>query len=476
NLETLDPRNWDNLRSLAYQMVDDMLDHLQSIRDKPIWTPMKESDRNVFKEPIPKEPTKQSEIYSDFKKFILPHHKGNTHPRFWGWVDGTGTPFGMLAEMLAAGMNTHAAGGNQAASYLEEQIIQWFVDIFKFRKTSSGLLVSGASMANLIGLAVARNAKITDVRIKGLQDQEEKYILYGSTETHSSVKKAIELLGFGSTNFETIAIDEQYRIITQKLEERIKADKLAGLVPICVIGNVGTVNTGSIDDLKELKEICNKYGLWLHVDGAFGALLQLSEQYKELVTNIGLADSLAFDFHKWMYMPYEAGCILINDQEQHTATFAMNPTYIRQEKRGILANSPWFGDLGVQLSRNFKALKIWMSIREHGIKKYGRMITKNIEQAKYLGAKLEEKQNFEVMAPIPLNVVCFRYDPGNMDQKALNKRNEEILFQIQESGEFMISSTQLQGKYVLRVCITNHRTEFTDIDYFLEKIEEMIKK
>jgi glutamate/tyrosine decarboxylase-like PLP-dependent enzyme len=306
---------------------------------------------------------------------------GNIHHRFWGWVIGTGTPSGVLAEMLAATMNPNAGGGDHAAFYVEQQVLNWFVELFGLPEGSSGLLVSGCSMANLVGLTVARNVCAGyDVRKEGLQGGKKRMVLYASVESHSSNQKAAEMLGLGSAALRKIAVNDQYQIDIDALERQISQDRADGLQPFCVIGHAGTVNTGAFDDLERLADLCEREDLWFHVDGAFGALVALSPELKHLTKGIHRADSLAFDMHKWMYMPYEIACVLINNREQHAHTFSLTPDYLVHQPRGVGGGATWFSDYGIQLSRGFRALKAWMSIQEYGIDKYGRMILQNVEQ------------------------------------------------------------------------------------------------
>jgi aromatic-L-amino-acid decarboxylase len=406
---------------------------------------------------------------------------GNTHPRFWGWVIGTGSPSGMLAEMLAAGMNPNLGGGDHGAVYVEHQVIEWFKTLFGFPSGASGLLVSGGSMANLVGLTVARNIRAPyDVRREGLQGSSRRMTVYGSVEAHSSIQKAIELLGLGERNFRQIAVDDQYRIDLQALERAIREDRAAGHDPFCVVGNAGTVNTGAFDDLQALADLCQREALWLHVDGAFGALAGLSPDLKGLTAGMERADSLAFDMHKWMYMPYEIGCTLIRREPDHRRTFTLLPDYLEPQERGLGAEKFFFGEYGVQLSRGFRALKAWMLIKEHGIRKYGRLIHQNVHQARYLADLVDQHPDLERMAPVPLNIVCLRFNPGSLDPSALNHLNEEILLRLHERGIALPSYTMIDGQYVLRVAITNHRSRLEDFDLLVHSVadlgQEMVKE
>ncbi len=310
--ETLDPENWDALRMLGHQMLDDMFDSISTVRDRPVWQPMPEAVKQRLRSPVPLDPTDARKVYEEFKQAILAYPTGNTHPRFWGWVMGTGTPIGMLADMLVSGMNAHGAGYDQAAPVVERLVIAWIAELMGFPKNASGLLVSGASVGNLIGLAVARNAKAGfDVRRDGLQAAVNKrLVFYCSTETHCWAQRAVELMGLGNKALHRVPVGEDFGIDLVALCAAIEEDRSQGLRPICVIGNAGTVNTGAFDDLLALAEICRDQGLWFHVDGAFGAWAAISQTWRGLVRGLELADSLGIDLHKWLYLPFEAGCAL----------------------------------------------------------------------------------------------------------------------------------------------------------------------
>ena len=472
--ETLDPESWDDVRELGHRMVDDMVTYLSEVRDRPVWQPIPGDVKAYFEEPLPQEPCNSSEVYNDFLEYIQPYPMGNIHPRFWGWVIGTGTTTGMFAEMLAAGMNPNVGGGDHIANYVEAQVIQWFIEAFGFPPSSSGLLVSGGSMANLVGLTVARNTKAGfDIRTEGVHHAPTPLTIYGSTETHNSVQKAVELLGLGDKAFRRIPVNDSFQIDIEKLETVIAEDRAQGLQPICIIGNAGTVNTGAVDDLEALAEISSRENLWYHVDGAFGSLAALSPELRQLVDGLERADSLAFDLHKWMYMPFEIGCALVREEEAHLNAFSLSADYLEHNERGVGAGTRWFSDYGVQLSRGFRALKAWMSIKEYGIRKYGRLIKQNVEQAAYLSELIDTSDNLERLAPTSLNIVCFRFVADGVDEFLLNAINREILLRLHESGVAVPSYTSLKGKYALRVAITNHRSQRGDFDILVDEVTRL---
>jgi glutamate/tyrosine decarboxylase-like PLP-dependent enzyme len=469
--ENLDPQNWDEMRELGHRMVDEMMTYLETVRERPIWQPMPDDVQRFFKEPLPKKPQAPESIYEEFLENVPPYNMGNVHPRFWGWVIGSGTPLGALADFLAATMNPNMGGGNHAGNLMEGQVINWSKKMLGFPKEASGLLVSGGSMANLVGLTVARNAKAKfNIREEGLQNATHKMVFYSSNETHSSNIKAAELLGLGREALQLLPVNSEFEIDLDSLEEAIKRDKKSGYHPFCIIGNAGTVNTAATDDLNRLADICEREGMWFHVDGAFGALAALSPQLKKIVSGMERADSIAFDFHKWIYVPYEVGCALVRDRKAHYNTFSYVPTYLAKHERGVAAGPIWFSDYGIQLSRGFRALKVWMSLKEHGIEKYGRLIQQNVDQAHYLEGLVKKEKELELLAPVPLNIVCFRYSSGKLSDEALNTLNQEILMRLHEEGIAVPSYTIIDGKYAIRAAITNHRSQRSDFDLLVREV------
>ena len=470
NEETLDPQNWAEMRQIGHQMIDDMMDYLQNIAQKPVWQPIPNAVKQTLKQPLPQQAEPLNDIYNSFKTNILPYPKGNIHPRFWSWVQGTGTPFAMLAEMLAAGMNSNVAIGEHSAMYVEQQVIEWCKQLLHYPNSASGLLLSGASMANITALIVARNAhEGTNVRKEGLPIAS-KMVLYASAETHSCIQRAAEVIGIGSNGVRKVNVDEQYKLDITHLKQLITADKAAGLTPFCVVGNAGTVNTGAIDPLTDIAKVCKTENLWFHVDGAFGALAKLVPEYQTELQAIEQADSLAFDLHKWLYMPYEVACVLIKNAQHHRNAFALQPSYLLSHERGLAAGPDPFGNYGMELSRGFKALKVWMSLKEHGSEKFARLIRQNIAQAFYLADLITHQPYLELVAPVTLNIVCFRFNPPNiqLSPDELNELNKEILMCLHEQGLSAPSSTILNNKYVIRMANVNHRSRKSDFEALVQ--------
>jgi aromatic-L-amino-acid decarboxylase len=466
--ESLDPQDWTELKKLGNLMVNDMVNFLQTIRQQPVWTKPPQPVKNNFKSALPHSSMQLGEVYDEFKQNILPYYLGNIHPRYWSWVMGTGTPQAMLAEMLAAGMNCNVGIGDQAPMYVDQQVIDWCKQMMNFPAESSGALVSSASVANLNALIVARNSVNSSIRRSGINEQN-KMVLYASTEAHSCIQKAAEIIGIGSDGVRKVRVNDKYEMDTVHLQELIEEDKKDGNIPFCVVANAGTVNTGAIDPLDKIFWICCKENLWMHVDGAFGALLKLLPEYKEQLDCLEFADSIAFDLHKWMSIPYEAGVVLVKDADAHRNTFALQADYISNNERGIAAGPEPTSNFGFELSRNFKALKVWMSLKEHGIEKFARLIRQNITQAKYLTNLVEQSEELELTAPTITNIVCFRFNPHENDLD-LDRLNKEILMRLHESGIAAPSYTRLNGNYCIRVANVNHRTIMNDLDVLVNEI------
>lgn len=457
---------------LMHRMVDDAIDYLRDVRQRPVWQPVPGEIEQSFLEPVPEGPSQPEEVYRQFKEGILPYPMGNIHPRFWAWYMGNGTLSGAIGDFWASVMNPNLGGANHAANKLEAQVIQWMKQIMAFPEDSGGILVSGGSMANYVGLVVARNVKAGyDIRKEGIRAGGARMIFYASSEVHSSNQKAIELLGHGTESLRKVPVQPDYRIDVRALREMIHADRRQGLLPVCVIGTSGTINTGAIDDLVALSDLCADEDLWFHVDGAIGGIAMLSDLARPSLTGIERADSLAIDLHKWMHIPFEAGVTLVRDRQAHKDAFSLIPEYLAQISRGLASSKvTWFSEYGLQLTRRFRALKIWMSLKEHGTRKFGRMIDRNIEQAEYVGKRVRNEEKLELVAPIGLDIVCFRYNPGGLPDDVLNEVNREIKLRLEESGLAAPGYTTLGSRYCIRFAIANHRSTFEDFDLVLDTI------
>ncbi|MDO8968947.1 aminotransferase class V-fold PLP-dependent enzyme [Algoriphagus sp.] len=468
---TLDPENWDAMRQLGHRMIDDLFDYWENIRNEKIWKPIPQEVKEFLDQPIPEKGQNPEEVYQEFKQNIFPYNKGNVHPRFFAWIQGTGTPLGVLADLLASGMNPNVAIGEHSAMYVDRQVVNWCKELMNFPADASGILVSGGSMANITALTVARNSfRDEKIRQRGLKAASAQLVLYCSTETHSCIQKAAEIIGLGTDSVRKIGVNGHYEMKADELEFQIQRDIEAGLLPFCIVGTSGTVNTGAIDPMDELLAVSKKYGLWFHVDGAYGALAKLDPKYADRLKAIEEADSLAFDLHKWLYVPYEVGCTLIRDAKKHRDSFALTPNYLIQESRGLSGGLDSINNHGFELSRGFKALKIWMSLKEHGREKYAQMIAQNNRQAEYLADLVNKSPDLELMAPVSMSITCFRMIKLGYTENQLRELNREILLRLQEEGIASPSSTILNGKYTLRIANVNQRTQMGDMDLLIREV------
>jgi aromatic-L-amino-acid/L-tryptophan decarboxylase len=479
-LHTLDPEDqqqWQEMRQLGHRMLDDMFTWMETIRERKVWQPIPAEVRNRLKSPLPEEAEGIEKAYEDFTRDVLPYPLGNPHPHFWGWVKGNGTPGGVLAEMVRATMNANVFGGDQSPHLVEEQVIAWLRQMLQLPATGSGILGSGGSTANLMGLTVARNAVAgLNPGRTGLLKIGKQMTVYCSAQTHSSIDKSMDMIGIGVEGLRHIPVTDKFEIDLDVLRKTIADDRAKGMLPICIIANAGTVNTGASDDINAIADICEREGIWLHIDGAFGALAAISPKLRGQVAGLERADSIAFDLHKWMYMQYGIGCTLFKSAEKHRAGFNQDATYLSHNTRGMATGGVWFSELGFELSRGFRGLKAWMSLKEHGAAKYRRLIEQNVEQAQYLAELVRKAPELELLAPVPLNLVCFRYVAKGLDEQKLNTLNQNILFDLQEQGIAAPTSTVLNGKFAIRVAHTNYRTTYEDFDRLVREVVRLGKE
>ncbi|MBL1255688.1 pyridoxal-dependent decarboxylase [Methylocystis sp. Sn-Cys] len=469
----LDPEDWDAFRAESHRALDSMIDYLRDLRTRPVWTPPSEEAKARFDRDLPAQGRELAAVLEDFERYIKPFATGNIHPMFMGWVQGAGTPVGMIAEMLAAGMNSNCGGRNHIAIDVERQIAKWMAQAFGLPEDASGIFVTGTSMANFLSLLVARDQAYgdKDVRLNGLCAQRGQLIAYASREAHNCVRQAMELAGLGARHLRLIPSDDNRRLKISALRHAISADRAAGFRPFLIVGTAGTVDTGAIDPLDRLADVAHSEDLWFHVDGAFGALAALSPRLKPLVKGLERADSIAFDFHKWLHVPYDAGFFLVRDPKAHKRAFAANAAYLSRAPRGLAAGDTWPCDLGPDLSRGFRALKTWMTIETFGADKLAQCIEQCCRMAKRLEAWIETSDSFVMRAPVALNIVCFGVkgdDDGSLAR--------EIVMELHERGEAAPSLTILDGAPAIRAAIINHRTHEEDIDAVTRFLEAALRR
>ena len=469
--ETLDPTDWAAFRARAHAMVDAAIDKMASTTEGRVWHEPPDSLKASFNAPLPMQGHGGDATQTTLTG-LLPYGVGNTHPRFFGWVHGSGTPGNLIADIAAAAINANLGGRDHGAMYVERQVNQWCRALFEFPETASGLVVSGTSIATIIALKTARD-KCLEFASRSAGLAGAKLTGYTSTQTHSCVARAFDILGLGADALRKVPVNDRFEIDTEALKAAIAADQAAGFTPFVIVGTAGAVNVGAIDDLEALADIAAFQGIWFHVDGAFGALGVLSPRLKSRLSGIKRADSLAFDFHKWLHVNYDAGFVLMRSEVAHRKAFSERPDYLKGAERGLAAGNPWPVEYGPELSRGFRSLKIWTQLNEHGVDKLGEMVTRNCEQASYLAQRVQEAPVTELLAPVAMNICCFRYVVPGYAVAQLNALNEEIVVQLQLKGIAAPSTTLLKGCTAIRVNITNHRTQFSDLDILLDAAIEI---
>jgi glutamate/tyrosine decarboxylase-like PLP-dependent enzyme len=476
---------WDwseeEIKRIGYRVVDMIAGYLTSLPDRPAFRPCPPERIGDFSQaPPPQAGQDADSLLDEFTLNVASYPFGNGHPRFFGWVNSPPAVIGVFAEALAAAMNPSCAGGNHAAVYVERQVLEWFKRLIGFPENGSmGLLVRGGSMATLTGLTVARHVKLPGVRKEGMQDLRRRAVAYMSVEGHTCIRKALELLGFGSDNIRAIPVDDSLRMRVPQLEEAIRGDQEAGRLPVVVAASAGTASTGAIDPLADIRDVCRRHGVWLHVDAAYGGPAILTTRYKDELSALKDADSLALDPHKWMYVPVEAGLSLVRDGAAMRDAFSLVPPYIRTEgnSAGVLG-LPWFSEYGFQQTRGFRALKVWMALKFHGVEGYTASIERDLSSADRLAEGVRQSGDLQLAAEPSLSIVCFRFAPMPLrnDEEKLNQLNKRLLEAVQLSGNAFLSSTTIKGAFCLRACVINHRSAEQDIDFLVTHVQKTGEK
>ena len=462
----LDPDDWSQLRSLGHRMVDDMIDHLQLLRNRPVWRKLPDATRARLRDaPLPAGPSDPERVYDEMLRDVAPHVTGNTHPMFMGWVHGGGTPVGMLAELLAGALNANCGGRDHAGIELERRVIRWAAEALSMPPDSTGLLVTGSSMANFIAVLAARRAALgPEIRRTGLASAP--LTAYAAHTAHGCIPRAFDMAGLGTDALRPLPTTAAHQLDVGALARAVAADRASGHRPFLVVGTAGTVDVGAIDDLDAIADFCASERLWFHVDGAFGALAALSARHRPRLRGMERADSLAFDFHKWAQVPYDAGCILVADPQALPDTFAQSLAYLARDDRGLAGNAPWPTDLGPDLSRGFRALKVSMTLQTYGTDALARVVDTACDAARHLAARIEREPGLELLAPVTLNIVCFRVRP--LPGEDADRLQSDLVADLQEAGLAAPSTTTLAGTRAIRAAIVNHRTTRHDTDKLVD--------
>jgi glutamate/tyrosine decarboxylase-like PLP-dependent enzyme len=460
------------IRRLGYAAADAVADHRAGLTSRPVFGKVG-AGAALFDEPPPKEGQPIEKTLAFAREHILPFPMGNSHPRFFGFINATADPIGIAADYMAAAMNPNCWGGDHAAIHVEHRVVAWLAELLGYPGTAEGILVSGGSMANFTALAAARRAMTPgNVREEGLAGEgRPRLTVYASDQVHHCVDKAVDLLGIGTRQLRKIETDERFRIRMDLLEKAVAADRSAGLTPAIVVGNAGTVNTGAIDPLEEIADFCRRESLWFHVDGAYGAMARLSPKLAPLLSGMERADSIAADPHKWLYVPYEAGATLAREPGRLSAAFRKFPEYLASDPESPFPGPAWFAERGVELSRSFKALKVWMGFKTHGRSGYARAIENDVALAHFLAAEVDRRPDFERLSETVLSIANFRYRPegGTLTDGELDRVNRKIVNRLVGAGSFFLAPTILKGRTALRVCIVNFRTREEDLAALLDE-------
>jgi aromatic-L-amino-acid/L-tryptophan decarboxylase len=462
----------EEVRRLGYLAADAVAESREKLEERPVFGKIG-GDAKLFDEPVPEEGQPLEETLAFVREHVLPFPMGNSHPRFYGFINATADPIGIAADYLAASMNPNCWGGDHAAIHIEHRVMRWLAELLGFPPEAEGILVSGGSMANFTALAAARRAMVPgNVREDGLAGEgRPRLAVYASDQVHHCVDKAVDLLGIGMNNLRKIGTSERFEIRMDLLAEAVAADRRKGLTPAIVVGSAGTVNTGAIDPLEELAEFCRREALWFHVDGAYGAMARLSKKLAPLFAGIERADSIAADPHKWLYVPYEAGATLVRHPGRLAAAFRKFPEYLASDPESPFPGPAWFAERGVELSRGFKALKVWMGMKTRGRAGYERAIVNDVSLAHFLAEEVDRRTDFERLAPTVLSIANFRYRPKDMalPDADLDRINRGIVNRLVGDGSFFLAPTILKGRTTLRACIVNFRTRREDLTALLDE-------
>lgn len=486
---SLDP-SADEIRRWGNAAIEAMASYLGSIRDRRVYpSTTARQIREKLDRTLPNEGVDFDRLLETFNDVIVATSRHNGHPRMFGYVQAPSTAIAAIADLLASTLNANLTAWRSApaAVEIERLTIDWIKQILGFKADAGGLFVSGGSMANLAALATARRAKAPNELLnKGAQSLPRAMRIYISEETHHSVAKAAALLGLGRDNVRTVGVDERFKIRVSDLVAKITEDLEAGHLPFCIVGNAGTVNTGACDPLREVIEVARRFNLWMHVDASYGGFAALAHSARDLFDAMHEADSVALDPHKWLYLPVDCGCVLYRDAEAARATFAHEAEYTR-----VLEQAPdeafAFWDYGPELSRRFRALKVWMTLKGVGLRALDAAIEKDLACARHLERLARASEDFEMLAPVELSIFCFRYVPPRLKRalasadegereridEQLDALNERLLIELQRDGSSYLSNARLRGRFSLRGCVMNYRTTLRDMEILLEDLRRV---
>ncbi len=478
----VDDLDWDPERARRFTDAAASMfgEYLARLRDLPVALPEGEDEvRAAVAIPVPDEPMADEDVLAYLREMAFRWSMYPGHPRFLAYITGAGTVPGVAADLLASGLNQNLGGWrlSPAATEIELHLTRWFAEQFGLPSGAGGLFVSGGAVANFVALKVARD------RMAGLAVRQQGVAasgpaaLYASTEVHVVTDRAADMLGLGMDAVRKVPVDEGLRMRVDALRGAIARDRAAGVRPLAVVATAGTVATGAVDPLEEIADLCAEDGLWMHVDAAYGGPAVLADDLRPMFAGIERAHSIAFDPHKWMYTPHSGGCVLVRDLFWLVDSFGAAPSYVHEDKERTKHGLD-LGMFGPQFSRGFQALKVWVSLLAHGRQAYGRRISHDARLARYLGDLVRSRPDFELACPVGLSITCFRYVPPDLPQGQdrepyLDRLNERVMTEIQLDGRVFYSNAVLDGRFVLRSCLVNFRTEARDMDAVVDVTAEI---
>ena len=459
----------EEMKKLGYQAVDMLVNHLCSLPDKTVAnTKSRRELEALLAEPIPQQGSNPAELLEKVASAVFSNTMHLNHPRFFAFVSSPSNYMSVLADFLSSGFNVYSGTwlAGSASAQIELVSIRWLNQLFGFpEETAGGLFLSGGSMANLTGLLLARDHK---------KQEGKTGVIYCSDQTHSSAERAVRVIGKESIQLRKVASNAAYQLDVKALKEAIRVDKKQGLQPFCILANAGSTNTGAVDDLMAIRQLCDKENTWLHIDGAYGGAAILDEEEKEQFRGIELADSLAIDPHKWLFQPFEMGCLLVKDRSNLKDSFQVFAEYLKDVDLGEEEIN--FGNHGIQLSRGFRALKLWLSLKTFGLEEFKKAVSKGIKLAQFAQQETSRYKEIELITPAQIGIINFRFNPGNSTEHQLNELNKRTIEKIVEDGFAMISSTSLQGMVVIRLCIINPRTTEEDIRQTISRLSDIFQQ
>ncbi|HEX3086836.1 MAG TPA: pyridoxal-dependent decarboxylase [Pyrinomonadaceae bacterium] len=486
----LDP---ESLHALAEAFVQLGTKYFDEVTDRRVFPQLTGSDLQIrFDEPPPKEGASLKSLIDDCVD-VIEGSRHNGHPRFFGYVASPSTPVGAFADLLASTINPSVTSwrSSPAATQIEQTVVGWLGALIGYDDNAHGLLTSGGSMANLTALLIAhRNRSHSDVAETGIQNSGPRMTIYASDQVHFSIIKAADILGLGHESVRLAPTDERFCVDVAALRETIELDRQQGLKPFCVVGSAGTAATGAIDSLNELGKIAREYDLWFHVDGAYGAPAAMIADQKSAFAGLELADSVSLDPHKWLYTPVDCGCLLFRDAGKARKTFTAEADYVKVHELAEIESFA-FWDYGIELSRRFRALKVWLTFKYYGAQRLAAAIADDIAMANYMAECVRRDAQLELLAPVQLSICCFRYVPAMLRteieaaatdteraavEAKINRVNEQIMYRVQRGGQAYLSNAMLRGKFALRACIINFRTTRADIDLTLQTVRDVARQ